>query len=350
MQNVTVRQCAVLLDGPDIRLGTSAGTAPKPMLRCGDRPWLAWVLREFARFGVEEFVLLAGHHAAEISATLNTLTALLPREAHIVVSQTPAQAGTGGALYHARSLLDARFLLNNGSALFDCNLARLLSAAAKNPPDIAGIMLLCRSGDTLHNELVTLDGDRLRCLTKNPASAASGPVNAGTYWFDRRLADDLAPRCSLEADVLPRLAARRALRGVVGEGYFRDIAAPGGLAHAAREIPRLLHRPALFLDRDGVINVDRGYVGSRDRFAWTPGARQAIRAASEAGWHVFVVTNQSGVARGHFDEAAVAALHDWMTDEVRRAGLQFVGHPEDVVERIGQVHVGEHPVRAAGGK
>ena len=50
------------------------------------------------------------------------------------------------------------------------------------------------------------------------------------------------------------------------------------------------------------------------------GAREAIRAATEAGWHVFVVTNQSGVARGHYDEAAVAALHAWMTDEVRRAG------------------------------
>ena len=52
----------------------------------------------------------------------------------------------------------------------------------------------------------------------------------------------------------------------------------------------------------------------------SPGAREAIRAATEAGWHVFVVTNQSGVARGHFDEAAVAALHAWMIDEVRRAG------------------------------
>lgn len=290
------------------------------MPRCGDRPVLAWVLREFVRFGVEEFVLLAGHRADEIAATVATLSALLPREAHIVVSQGPARVGTGGAVYHARSLLAKRFLLCNGSALFDCNLAQLLSVAAKNPPDIAGTMLLCRSGDALHKERVTLDGDRVRRLAENPAYRTSGPINAGIYLFDRRLFDDLEPRCSLEADVLPRLAARRALCAVVGEGDFRDIAAPHDLARADREIPRLLHRPALFLDRDGVVNVDHGYVGSRDRFEWTPGARQAIRAATDAGWHVFVVTNQSGVARGHFDEAAVAALHEWMTDEVRRAG------------------------------
>jgi D-glycero-D-manno-heptose 1,7-bisphosphate phosphatase len=69
-----------------------------------------------------------------------------------------------------------------------------------------------------------------------------------------------------------------------------------------------------------VVNVDHGYVGTRDRFEWTPGAREAIRVATDAGCHVFVVTNQSGVARGHYDEAAVIALHGWMADEARRAG------------------------------
>ena len=69
-----------------------------------------------------------------------------------------------------------------------------------------------------------------------------------------------------------------------------------------------------------MVNIDHGYVGSRDRFEWMPGACEAMRAATDAGWHVFVVTNQSGVARGHYDEAAVTGLHEWMIDEVRRAG------------------------------
>jgi D-glycero-D-manno-heptose 1,7-bisphosphate phosphatase len=69
-----------------------------------------------------------------------------------------------------------------------------------------------------------------------------------------------------------------------------------------------------------VINVDHGYVGTRARFEWTKGARAAIREATASGWHVFVATNQSGVARGYYDEAQLAALHDWMIEEVRRAG------------------------------
>src|SRR6185437_7606101 len=110
------------------------------------------------------------------------------------------------------------------------------------------------------------------------------------------------------------------LRGAVADGYFRDIGMPDDFARAQHEIPHLLHRRALFLDRDGVINHDHGYVGSRDRFDWIPGALETIAHATRAGWHVFIVTNQSGVARGFYDEAAAAALLDWIADEARGAG------------------------------
>ena len=79
-------------------------------------------------------------------------------------------------------------------------------------------------------------------------------------------------------------------------------------------------RPALFLDRDGVINVDHGYVGTRERFEWIPGARAAIGLATRRGWRVFVVTNQSGVARGYYTENDVRTLHDWMVADLRDAG------------------------------
>jgi len=133
---------------------------------------------------------------------------------------------------------------------------------------------------------------------------------------------------------MPRLAARGVLRGTVAEGYFRDIGIPADLARACEEMPRVLRRRALFLDRDGVINVDHGYVGTRERFEWMPGAREAIRSATEAGWHVFVVTNQSGIARGKYTEDEMRALHAWMVGEIRRAGgtlddLRFCPFHED---------------------
>jgi D-glycero-D-manno-heptose 1,7-bisphosphate phosphatase len=71
-------------------------------------------------------------------------------------------------------------------------------------------------------------------------------------------------------------------------------------------------RPAVFFDRDGVINLDHGYVGDADHFDLVEGAARALRLCREAGYLVFIVTNQAGVARGLFEEKDVNALHAHM--------------------------------------
>jgi D-glycero-D-manno-heptose 1,7-bisphosphate phosphatase len=79
-------------------------------------------------------------------------------------------------------------------------------------------------------------------------------------------------------------------------------------------------RPAAFLDRDGVLNVDHGYVHAIDRLDWIDGARQAVRLLNDTGYYVFVVTNQSGIARGLYDEASVHAFHAHIQDALKSEG------------------------------
>jgi D,D-heptose 1,7-bisphosphate phosphatase len=320
MTRATVKQCAILVGGLGTRLGALTATTPKPILNCADRPFLGWLMREFVRFGVTDFLLLTGHLSPEIERAAASIQAALPRPVAVTLSEEPIRAGTGGAVFHARDRLDERFLLCNGDSLFDCNLADLLAAAMRDDDTVVGRMVLRRLDDASRYGVVALDRDRVTAFKERPAPGTSGLINGGVYLFRHRLLDALSPACSLEGDVMPGLAAAGALRGAVAGGYFRDIGVPDDLARAQHEIPRLLHRRALFLDRDGVINHDHGYVGSRDRFEWTPGALETIVHATRAGWHVFIVTNQSGVARGLYNEAAVAALLDWIADEARRAG------------------------------
>jgi D,D-heptose 1,7-bisphosphate phosphatase len=260
--SATITQCVV-------RVGDPATS----FRRLGGRSSLSWLLREFTRYGVTDFLLLGDRMPADSEL-------ILPRPARITLFPTPAGAPAGGALLEAADLLRDRFLFCDGGLLFDWNLAALLVAAAADGPWLIGRLAEAHRG-------------------------------GGIAVFRKELVDYLRPGCALEAEVLPELAKR----GRLGTDFSPGV----GSAVLPEEVARL-RRKALFLDRDGVLNIDHGYVGSRDRFEWLDGALDAIRYATRAGWHVFIVTNQSGVGRGLYTEDEVRHLLDWMSDQARAAG------------------------------
>lgn len=81
-------------------------------------------------------------------------------------------------------------------------------------------------------------------------------------------------------------------------------------------------KPAAFLDRDGVLCRDTGYVHRPEQFIWVDGAREAVARLNRTGYWVFVVTNQSGVGRGYYGEDAVHALHAYVSTELARVGAR----------------------------
>jgi len=82
-------------------------------------------------------------------------------------------------------------------------------------------------------------------------------------------------------------------------------------------------RPAAFLDRDGVLNVDHGYAHRPEQLDWVAGAPEAVRLLNEAGYYVIVVTNQSGVARGYYDEGAIRRFHAHMQERLGEHGARI---------------------------
>lgn len=86
-----------------------------------------------------------------------------------------------------------------------------------------------------------------------------------------------------------------------------------------------MKQKAIFLDRDGTINVDPGYLGDPEKFHFLPGVINALTRLREAGYLIFVVSNQSGIARGFFRDEDLKKIHDKMAAALRGEGIVLDG-------------------------
>jgi D-glycero-D-manno-heptose 1,7-bisphosphate phosphatase len=106
-----------------------------------------------------------------------------------------------------------------------------------------------------------------------------------------------------------------------------------------QRIKKPVLRKAVFLDRDGVINRDHGYVHRWEDFEFMPGAIEAMRCLHEAGYVLVIITNQSGIARGYYTEEQFFQLTTVMLDELKRQNIKIEGvyhcphHPEGSIKK-----------------
>ena len=339
-------QAVILVGGRGTRLGEATDQCPKPLVDVGGRPFLDYLIADLVRHGFTDILLLAGYLAEQLKA-LEARAQTLGCRIRCIVEPSPA--GTAGALMQAREHLAEQFLLLNGDSLFAINYLDLCVAATGLPSPV-GVVALRRMADTGRYGRVELSDGTITHFAEKGASSA-GLINGGIYWLRRSVLDWIeAVPASLELDVLPRLAKAGLLAGRGYDGFFIDIGIPQDLLRAQELIPRQMRRPAVFLDRDGVLNVDSAYPHAPEQIEWIEGAHQAVKSFNDAGYFVFVVTNQAGVAHGRYDEDAVRRLHRWMNAELMQTGAHVDDwrycpfHPEARIE----AYRGAHPWRKPG--
>jgi len=337
----------ILIGGLGTRLGDLTADVPKPLLLVGDRPFLAYLLAEAARFGFKRILLLAGYQADKVSAYIaeSGIGPALNLQIKVVIEDKPA--GTGGALLLAHEWLEEHFYLLNGDSWFDFNWLSLVTVAGAASALVT--LGLRHLDDAFRYGVVKTDGSQVKYFLERPDEPGPGMVNSGVYLISREILSHLSPNCSLERDIFPRLAEAGRLRAHVASGRFIDIGIPSDFEMAQTCIPAWRSRGAAFLDRDGTLNEDTGYVHRISDFHWLPGAVEAICQLNDEGFYVFIVTNQAGVARGMYGEGEVQALHIWMQEELRNHGAHVDDfrycpyHPEGVVEAYRRVDAWRKP-------
>ena len=335
-------QCVILVGGLGTRLGAKTRTTPKPLLDVGGTPFLETLFGEARRRGFDDFLLLAGHRSEAFVACLVDRDIEKRFDCRVELSIEPTPLGTGGALVHALPRLRDDFLLLNGDTWFDFNWLDLMANARR---DGAGAALALREiAEPDRYETVELDGNLVRAIRPRGQNLASALINGGVYYFARKAVEGSAAPSSLRArscrgssDAAP--CAAIAIAAFSSTSASRKASSPR--PNSCRSSGR---RPAVFLDRDGVLNVDHGYVHAPDQVEWVPGAKETVKLINDAGYYLFVITNQAGVAKGLYREEAIRALHRWMAQELAAAGASIDDwrycpyHPEGSLAEYRRAH------------
>lgn len=314
-----LEQAVILCGGFGTRLGHLTKTTPKPLLNFSKKPFLEYILRHLARYGIKEVILLC-HYKKDQFIKKYHKKKIYNLKIKCVAERIPL--GTYGSLKNSSKYLKSFFLLLNGDTFFDINLRDFIyKFDYKN--FIGGLAVAKKSGNRFSKILI-----RKNYVYKfNIKKSYKSFINSGVYIFSKKICN-IKPKkfSSLENDVLPKFINKKkiqALKYLSKYNSFIDIGVPKDYIKVDKFLKKTFKKPSIFFDRDGVINEDYGYVHKVKNFKWKKNVQKTIKFLNDHNYYVFIITNQAGVGRGYYKDADVIKLHNWINCELRKQGSQI---------------------------
>ena len=112
----------------------------------------------------------------------------------------------------------------------------------------------------------------------------------------------------------PKLIVKKKIAGKIYTDDFIDMGIKKDLKKMKNFLKKINFKPALFIDRDGVINKDTGYLFKKKDFIWRRNIFNFVKKFNDKNYYIFVITNQSGIGRGYYSEKDMKCLHVWMNN------------------------------------
>ena len=308
----------ILAGGFGTRLQSVVKDVPKPMADIDGTPFLELLMREVLFCDPERIVLCVSYLKDVIEKHFGDSFLGVP----VLYSEEAEPLGTGGAIKQAFDLFDLdEAVVLNGDTYVQTDYADFIR---KSENEKLAVVLKQVDNANRYGRVRVENGRIVSLLEKSPEPTA-GLINAGIYKIRRDLFKaDLPKRFSFEKDVLePEIGVLKPLY-VQADDYFIDIGVPESYAQACRELKSVIFgnptHKALFLDRDGVINVDKHHLHKIEDCEFMDGIFDLCRDYKNKGFEIVVVTNQAGIAKGIYSEADYFKLRNFIHAEFERQG------------------------------
>lgn len=342
-------QAIILAGGFGTRLQSVVKDVPKPLADIDGKPFLAYLLRYLWQYGFTDCCISVGHLQEKIIAYFGDNYSGMK----ISYAREETPLGTGGAVINSLKYCDNTkpvFILN-GDSFLKIDYKKLREFYNEEKPQIA--MVLRKMEDCSRYGSVEIDKENsVKNFSEKKSDAGPGLINGGIYMLDPKIFSqfNLEKNFSFEKDFLMKYLKSIDIKGFVSEEYFIDIGIPDDYQKAQSELPSLSFvrkqeeekNKALFLDRDGVINVDHGYVHKKENFDFVDGIFEICQAAQNKGYLIIVVTNQAGIAKGIYSEEQFLELTKWVENEFAKRGVKISKtfycpyHKDAVIEKYRQ--------------
>ena len=309
------RQAVILAGGRGTRLRPLTDAMPKPMIKFHGKPFLEYLIEQIKEQGFHRILLLLGYLPNVIKDYFGDGSSF---GVAIEYSISDTENDTGTRLRLAKSVLDPVFLLMYCDNYCPLDLQKMWKRFFSTKTMGQITIYSNKDGYTKHN--VRIDATSLvEIYDKTRTADNLGGVEIGYGIFCKDVID-LIPdgNVNFEKTVYPKLVTTKMLTAFATDHRYYSVGSHARLRLTEKFLKR---RPAVLLDRDGVINrkVQKGnYVTRWDEFTWIPGSLEALRLLKHAGYLVLLITNQAGIARGFMTKDDLDEIHRLMQREVIR--------------------------------
>jgi len=263
---------------------------PKPLLDIKKKPFLDYLIQNLSKFPINNIYIISGHKGDLINRRYHKKKINL---VNIYCIKEKNPKGTGYALFVVKKIIKNDFVLINGDTFTDFNLNVFFKKKLKK--NFLGQMVLTKN----YKRSLTKDLTNLE-ITKNSTVILSKKkkyINAGIILLKKKILFHITSKSfSFENDILINLIKKKKISGIKYDKIFIDIGTPKNYLLAKKIVSKYFYRPAIFLDRDGVINVDKGYTHKIKDFIIKKNVIKILKKYQHT-HYFFIVTNQSGIAR-----------------------------------------------------
>ena len=291
----------ILCGGKGTRLGTLTKNIPKPLVKINNKYFLSYLIQFYQKFDFQNIYLLAGYKGIKIKEKFHKKEFNFIKTS-CLIERKPL--GTGGSFNLLKNKIKNDFLLINGDSFLQYDLENFLEKSSNS--SICNIILV--------NAKTYLENNQLNNLSVNLEKkvffkSKSNLMNSGIYLFKKEILKQIPNKfLSLEQDLLPNLILKKKVSGFIEKGFFIDIGTKKRLNYAKKVFTKNLYKPAVFLDRDGVLNEDIGYLYKYKDFKWNKNIIKILHHLQKR-YYIFIVTNQSGIGRKLYKISDFNLLH-----------------------------------------